>query len=199
MDVTMESEGEKERAIDELFETFDDDDYGNILDNESAKSMISAADSAALSKKRKSRKMQQLPDKFQPMYQRATGLYLDGKYEEALPVFAEIASASKSYAPVHNFMADCYENLNRSQDAFESCKKAVQIDPCYLEAWARYIRLAERIDADTLLSGLVKYVQLSSEGENLASLSMLRRLVDILQVRGLTQQSHTLFFFSFHI
>ncbi|GAU92182.1 hypothetical protein RvY_04295 [Ramazzottius varieornatus] len=180
--VAMESEGEKERAIDELFEEFDDDDYGNI-DNESARSMVSAAESAARANKRKSRKMHTLPDKFQPIYQRATSLYLDGKYEEALTVFAEIALAAKSYAPVHNFMADCYENLGRSNDAFESCKKAVQIDPTFLEAWARYIRLAERIDADTLLSGLVKYVQLSSEGDNLASLPMLRRLVDILQWR----------------
>jgi tetratricopeptide (TPR) repeat protein len=162
----------------DLLSAFDDDDYDNILGDEDARSR---ADSSP-GKAKKARKAQQLPDKFGLVYKRGVDLYLNGDHEEALEVFLEISHGVKNYAPLYNQMADCYQCLGRIEEAFESCKKAVNIDVQYLEAWARYVELAELMDSEELVHGLKKYIRLNLEKGDTSVLQHIRRLIELLEV-----------------
>ncbi|OWA52247.1 hypothetical protein BV898_16705 [Hypsibius exemplaris] len=161
----------------DLLSAFDDDDYDNILGDEEPRTRGETSPERA----RKARRAQSLPEKFTLLYKRGADLYLDGEHEEALETFMEISHGVKNYAPLYNQMADCLQCLGRMEEAFEACRQAVAVDAGYLEAWARYVELAELTDSADLVHGLKKYIRLNLEKGDTSVLPHIRRLIELLE------------------
>ena len=188
MDVEQEPSDARFGHLGDLLSAFDDDDYDNIsiaADESETGSQTPGPSSGAIHPKNK-RKAQTLSEKFSLIYRRANDLYMDDQFEPALETFLEIAHGVKNYAPLYNRIADCHQSLGRTEEAFQACKTAVEIDGGYSEAWGRYVELADTMDASgELLLGLKKYIKLSLQKGDMSVLPQLRRLIELLQVREL--------------
>lgn len=103
-------------------------------------------------------------------------------HEDALKLYKDIAKDVKNYAPVFEIMADCHQAAGRLEEAFECSKKAIAIDPRYVEAWNRFLDLADATCSDDdILKGLKAIVRLNITSLELV-IPQLRRLILLLDV-----------------
>ncbi|XP_055333337.1 uncharacterized protein LOC129584929 [Paramacrobiotus metropolitanus] len=166
-----------------VLEVFDDEDYGGFEEEDDEFDDAKAekdAPSAMDESNQKVKKLPQLPDMFAMVYKRSTDLYLEKDYHGALQIFKDIAKSVKNYAPLHDIMADCYQNLGKPHEALSCCKAAVKLHPRYIEAWNRYAEVADILEDDEEQIHALKHIIKMNVG-NLANVAVeLRRLLSLL-------------------
>ena len=75
------------------------------------------------------------PDDFNALQLKATLLYQNKKYEEALNFYDIAIKINANFAPLHKNHGNTFKKLNRLEDAIISYKKAIQLQPTVAELY----------------------------------------------------------------